>query len=438
MGFSYEDFLSAIRFRESSGNYTLVNTLDYLGAYQFGEGALVDLGFVNGDGKWWDNDYSGGWTGKLGIDSKAEFLASAAAQDAAADDWFKLVWQYLKAVGADDYLGQTVGGIRITASGLIAGAHLLGSGNVIDWLDSGGNARLADAYGTPISEYIAMFGGYALPFGTGDATLEAIGDLIADLPQKLQARIEATFAAHLSLQIGADGVADVLTGDWRRDVLSGGSGDDRLNSARGHDAALGGDGNDRLLAGRGNDLGLGGDGDDLLRGAGGNDLLYGGIGADTIFGGAGRDRIFGGDGADWLTGLNATDRIYGNEGDDTILGGLGADKLYGGTGNDVISGGAHGDLLSGGADDDILTGGGGKDVFIFADGFGHDRITDFAPGGGDSLRLAGVASITGFADLKANHAAQVGDDVVITTDTGETLTLDGIALDDLTAKDFLF
>lgn len=420
MSYSYTDFLSAIRMRESSGNYHLVNSFNYLGAYQFGEGALVDLGFVAADSAWWDNDYSGGWTGKLGIDSKAEFLASTAAQDEAADDWFVLVWRYLRAVDADDYLGQIVDGIRVTASGLIAGAHLLGSGNVISWLDSAGSSELADAYGTPISEYIALFAGYSLPFDTGEATLEDLGAMLAALPEHVQTRVENTFAADRSLQLGGDRVDNILLGDKHRNVLAGGDGNDLLKSAGGRDAVLGGAGNDVIRAGGGYDLALGGEGDDALHGGRGRDVLHGEAGHDRLLGGKGNDRLFGGAGNDWLAGRRGDDQLSGDAGNDTLRGGGGSDLLDGGTGEDVLTGGA------------------GSDVFVFAEGYGHDRITDFAPSSGDRIDLGIATSITSFADLKSNHAEQRGADVVITTAKGDTLTLDGVTLDALVARDFLF
>ncbi len=66
---TYAEFLAALRMRESSGDYAAVNTLGYLGAYQFGEAALVDLGFVIRDANPYDNQFDAGFTGKLGIAS---------------------------------------------------------------------------------------------------------------------------------------------------------------------------------------------------------------------------------------------------------------------------------------------------------------------------------------------------------------------------------
>lgn len=128
---SYSDFFLAVRQRESTNNYQAENQLHFLGAYQFGEGALVDLGYVRRDSDWRDNNYSGGWTGKNGIDSKAEFLASPAVQDAAAAQWFPIPWS--RARGLD--LEVTLGGTHLSrrkepapSRTNLAIGHLIGSG----------------------------------------------------------------------------------------------------------------------------------------------------------------------------------------------------------------------------------------------------------------------------------------------------------------------
>ena len=72
----------------------------------------------------------------------------------------KRQWQYLKAVGADKYIGKTINGITITASGLLAGAHLKGAGSVADYLKSNGKNIGKDAFGTSVETYIKRFAGY--------------------------------------------------------------------------------------------------------------------------------------------------------------------------------------------------------------------------------------------------------------------------------------
>jgi Ca2+-binding RTX toxin-like protein len=46
-------------------------------------------------------------------------------------------------------------------------------------------------------------------------------------------------------------------------------------------------------------------------------------------------------------------------------------------GRDTLEGGDGFDRLIGGAGDDALAGGAGADVFVFADAFGADRVTDW-------------------------------------------------------------
>ena len=39
------DFFEQLGFRESSGNYKAINSIGYLGKYQMGEYALIDVGY---------------------------------------------------------------------------------------------------------------------------------------------------------------------------------------------------------------------------------------------------------------------------------------------------------------------------------------------------------------------------------------------------------
>lgn len=205
---SYDAFLDALGERESSGNYGAVNTLGFLGKYQFGELALIDVGYYSADGTA-ENDWKpGSWTGKDGINSKADFLADPAAQESAIRAYMKLQWSYLGDARA--YEGQTVHGIKITESGLLAAAHLLGAGAVRNFLASDGTSVPGDAYGTPLAEYFTLFKGYDTPFE----------------------------ANH-----GGD---DILTGGIRDDLLKGGGGDDALDGGRGADVLAGGRGADEF------------------------------------------------------------------------------------------------------------------------------------------------------------------------------------------------
>lgn len=218
--------------------------------------------------------------------------------------------------------------------------------------------------------------------------------------------------------IEGDGYLSVSDG---ADLLDGGAGDDIISGDGGNDKILGRNGNDDLN---------GGLGDDELRGLNGNDILRGHRGKDLLVGGKGQDQMFGGLGNDVL---------LGDDSDDRLDGGQGADRLSGGNGRDRLSGGTARDFLDGGAGNDLLTGGQGNDLFLFADGFGVDRIFDFDPTNDkEKIDLSAVTAITGFADLSAHHMSQSGSDVIIDDLLGNTIRLDNVLLADLGRGDFVF
>jgi serralysin len=167
---TYSDLLSALGKNESGNNYGFVSSLGYLGRFQFGEEALKAVGFYNGDSTW-GIDFIGGWSAKaasFGVYDKVGFLQSAPAQDAAQQAWFANINDDLNALNLGKYEGQTVGGVAITKSGLIAGAHLVGVWNLKTYLETGGAVDTRDGYGTPVSEYVHRFGGF-------DARARAVG-----------------------------------------------------------------------------------------------------------------------------------------------------------------------------------------------------------------------------------------------------------------------
>ena len=63
---------------------------------------------------------------------------------------------------------------------------------------------------------------------------------------------------------------------------------------------------------------------------------------------------------------------------ENAVGGRGSDRIIGNELANNLRGGRGIDILSGGAGADTLTGGAGADGFIFAAGFGRDKITDFS------------------------------------------------------------
>ena len=161
---SYEAFLGALRQFESSGNYRAVNTLNFIGAYQFGEAALIDLGYVLHDDDAYDNDFSGGFTGKNGIHSVDDFLENPAVQDQAAQEWMQLMWRYIEVYDLDRHAWREMGDVTLSPSGMLAATHLLGPGALREFVELDGTADLRDLYGMPLRTYIVDLGGYSIPF----------------------------------------------------------------------------------------------------------------------------------------------------------------------------------------------------------------------------------------------------------------------------------
>ena len=164
-GGTCSDYLNALARRESSLNPQAQNAYGYVGLFQMGEAALVDAGYYRADGTG-ANDWRGTWTGLGGVTSLQDFKNNPAAQAAAVAAYQQRVWGYVRSLGLDTYIGSTVGGVPVTQSGLVAAAHLVGTGNLARFLASGGAVVPSDGNGTALSEYLASFGGYSL-FGAG-------------------------------------------------------------------------------------------------------------------------------------------------------------------------------------------------------------------------------------------------------------------------------
>ncbi len=152
LGKSFLGFCYDLGFIESSGNYRAVNRLGYLGKYQFGRSTL----------KW------------VGVYNTSRFLNSPLLQEKA----FKALISKNKWVlrdYIDKFNGQTINGVKITESGLLAAAHLGGAGNVIKFLDSKGTEVFKDANQIPITRYMKRFVDYdvsqILPDNNARATL---------------------------------------------------------------------------------------------------------------------------------------------------------------------------------------------------------------------------------------------------------------------------
>ncbi len=137
LGKSYHGFKEAIAFKESRGDYFTVNTLGYLGKYQFGSETLKMIGIYN------PNHFLN--TPEL---QEKAFLANTERNK----------WILRKDI--ERFNGKNINGVLITESGILAAAHLAGPGSVKKFLRSYGSQNFADAYGSTVKTYMKKFSGY--------------------------------------------------------------------------------------------------------------------------------------------------------------------------------------------------------------------------------------------------------------------------------------
>ena len=137
LGKNYLGFKEAVGFKESQGRYYVINTLGYLGKYQFGSGTLKLMGVYNTD----------------------SFIGDAQLQEQV----FELNVARNKWILRRDikrFVGKRINGVVISESGMIAAAHLAGAGNVKKYLRSYGKVDFSDAYGSTIAYYMRRFAGF--------------------------------------------------------------------------------------------------------------------------------------------------------------------------------------------------------------------------------------------------------------------------------------
>ena len=134
----HKAFLTALGHRESGNRYNIVNRYGYMGRYQFGKSTLRTL--------------------RIKV-SRSEFLKDTLLQEEAMTKLLRFNKKRLQKY-IDRYSGETVNGVLITESGLLAAAHLGGAGSVKKWFRTGKVRR--DGNGVKITSYMKRFGGYIL------------------------------------------------------------------------------------------------------------------------------------------------------------------------------------------------------------------------------------------------------------------------------------
>lgn len=136
-GRSLAGFKQAIAVKESQSNYKRINSIGYMGKYQFGKSTLH----------------------VLGIKDSTAFMNSPKLQEKALMGLLSynkfLLQKEIKA-----YEGKAISGVLITESGILAAAHLGGAGAVKRFFKTNGKSVRKDAYGTSILSYMKRFADY--------------------------------------------------------------------------------------------------------------------------------------------------------------------------------------------------------------------------------------------------------------------------------------
>ena len=253
-----------------------------------------------------------------------------------------------------------------------------------------------------------------------------------------------------------------------------------LDVRHGIENVEGGLGNDTIIGDANANVISGLEGDDDLRGGGGNDTLVGGAGNDTLNGNAGGadvaayvSNILGvtlsngsyvvqtaREGTDTLTNIEqislngaaftirtgaagqtvnagaGSQIVIGDGGSNTLNGQAGADILLGGAGTDTLTGGADNDILVGGAGNDTMNGNDGNDAFVFATGFGADRINGFDANPLDGQDLLDISAY-GFQGLAGNVTVAASGSNTLITIGQDTITLVNVAASSIDRSDFI-
>jgi hypothetical protein len=145
LGKSYVAFKEALGFKESGGDYKVINEFGYMGKYQFGRGTLK----------------------LIGVRDANLFLNSPDLQEAAFyANASRNKWILRKDI--ERFQDKVINGIKISESGILAAAHLAGPGNVKKFLRSNGTNSFSDGFGTSIKHYFKKFEGYDTSFVVPD------------------------------------------------------------------------------------------------------------------------------------------------------------------------------------------------------------------------------------------------------------------------------
>jgi hypothetical protein len=139
----FDLFAEHLGLKESGNNWRSINQINCIGKWQFSPRTLKHLGYGHISASLFAQKPD-----LFPEDVQYQTLvALVKSNEMALKDYFH-------------YIGQTIDGVSITKSGLLAGAHLSGPMGVKLWLTTGGKINRADANNTSVKQYLKEFQGY--------------------------------------------------------------------------------------------------------------------------------------------------------------------------------------------------------------------------------------------------------------------------------------
>jgi hypothetical protein len=141
----FSRFITDLGYRESGNNWKCINRIGCFGEWQFDESTLKYLGYKSVT---------------LRKFRKNPEVFPREVQLKALRTLIRV-----NLVLLSDYyhfIGDSIGGVRITKSGMIAASHLGGAGSLQRFLNTGGRVNSRDVLGTSIKDYLRRFRNYDL------------------------------------------------------------------------------------------------------------------------------------------------------------------------------------------------------------------------------------------------------------------------------------
>lgn len=142
---------------ESRGRYNISNRFKYVGKYQFGKIALLELGY---DEEWIDSLQSSVYfelnsKGKKRWFFDIKIFPPREQEKAICKYYHKIEKRYMKK-DIKKYVGKKIDGVYITKAGII-GASMFGCGNVHKFLESNGNVNFRDGNSVSVKSRLVHF-----------------------------------------------------------------------------------------------------------------------------------------------------------------------------------------------------------------------------------------------------------------------------------------